>query len=230
MFHAVPLLRELATSNDYMLAGEAIVALAKLEDDAFRPRIEQIIAETKNPRLKIMGVQAFAIYCLPNTLPLLLDILRGADPPPYLRDEVVLSIAQILDIQNKFYPLLIRFLADESMVQMLALDEAESAYEYFVSVHGRKRPKKNAALTALAQQAKNIQPAISNYVRHSNGSAFSRWILEMPDDLANEMVQMIFSETVLDGDFVNQGRLQLLIVCWATQKFRFWTDRLKEER
>ncbi|MDR2133935.1 MAG: MFS transporter, partial [Treponema sp.] len=55
-FAAIPLLRELATSSDYMLAGEAIIALARLGDEAFRPRIEAIILRTTNPRLKIMGV------------------------------------------------------------------------------------------------------------------------------------------------------------------------------
>ncbi|MDR0511903.1 MAG: MFS transporter, partial [Treponema sp.] len=36
VFQAIPLLRELADSDDYMLAGEAIIALAKLGDNAFR--------------------------------------------------------------------------------------------------------------------------------------------------------------------------------------------------
>jgi HEAT repeat protein len=36
---AIPLLRELVTSEDYMLAGEAIVALARLKDEAFHPQI-----------------------------------------------------------------------------------------------------------------------------------------------------------------------------------------------
>jgi len=99
VFRSIALLRELALSGDYMLAGEAIIALAKLGDNAFRPQIEEIIIETKNPRLKIMGVDAFGIYGSPNSLTILLDILRGADPPPYLRDEVVLAMANILDTQ-----------------------------------------------------------------------------------------------------------------------------------
>jgi hypothetical protein len=229
VFPAVALLRELATANDYMLAGEAIVALAKLEDNAFRPRIEQIIMETQNPRLKIMGVQAFGIYGFPDSLPLLLDILRGADPPPYLRDEVVLAMANILNVQQKFYPLLVRFLADESMAPTLAQDEVESAYEYYVSVHGRKRNKKDTGLAALSQHAKSIQNAVSDFTRQLKGGEISRWIVELPDDLVHEVVRMTISEAVLDDDLVNQKRLQLLIVCWVAQKLRFWTDKLKQE-
>jgi hypothetical protein len=230
VFPAVVLLRELATANDYMLAGEAIVALAKLEDNGFRPRIEQIIMETQNPRLKIMGVQAFGIYGFPDSLPLLLDILRGADPPPYLRDEVVLAMASILNIQQKFYPLLVRFLANASMAQTLAQDEVESAYEYYASIHGRKRSKKDTGLMDLSYHAKSIQHAVSDFTRNSKGSELNKWIMDLPDDLVNNIAQTAFAEAVLDDDFMKQRRLQLLIVCWATQKLRLWTNKLKGER
>ena len=227
VFQANALLRELAVSNDYMLAGEAIIALAKLGDHAFRPQIEQIITATKNPRLKIMGVEAFGIYGSPNSITVLLDILRGANPPPYLRDAVVLAMASILDIQNKFYPLLVRFLADESLTQTLALDEAESAYEYYVSVHGRKRGRKNIRAAALNQHAKQFQTAVPNYIKNYDGSQLSRWILELPDELSHAVAQTVLSEAVLDDELMNHRRLQLLIVHWASHELRLWTNRLK---
>jgi len=226
VFQAVALLRELAVSDDYMLAGEAIVALAKLRDDAFIPQLEDIIMGTANPGLKIKCVEAIGIYGFPDLLPLLLDILRGADPPPYLRDEVVLAMASILDTQSKFYPLLIRFLSDESPALTLALDEVESAYEHYVSVHGRKWARKDSGLAA---HAKSLNHAVVEYIRNSSGSAFSRWILELPDDVIHGAVQMILSETVLDDDFKKQGRLQLLIVHWAAHELRFWTNKLKKQ-
>ena len=227
VFPAVPLLRELALSSDYMLAGEAIIALAKLEDNAFRPQVERIITETENPRLKMMGVEAFGIYRFPDSLALLLNILRRANPPPYLRDEVVLAMASILRVQHKFYPLLVRFLADESLAPTLALDEAESAYEHYMSVHGRKRGKKG--LTALGRQAKNLQPAVTEYVRNSNGAEMNRWINELPGDLVLAEVQIVLSEVALDDAFAGFGRLQLLIVHWAAHELRHWTHKVKKE-
>jgi MFS family permease len=223
-FRANALLRELAVSDDYMLAGEAIVALAKLGDNAFRPQIEQIIAETQNPRLKIMGVEAIGIYGFSDSLAMLLDILRVPDPPLYLREEVVLAMANILDVQNKFYPLFVNFLGDKSLAPALALDEAESAYEYYRSVHGRKRGKQD---TSIGLQAKNIQPAVSAYIRNSNGAELSRWIMELPDDLIHAIVQKVLSEAVLDDDFVNYPSLKLLIVHWAAHELRLWTDKVK---
>ena len=228
VFRAAPLLRELVDSSDYMLAGEAVIALAKLGDTGLRPQIEEGIMKASNPRLKIAGLEALGIYGAPDSLPVLLEILTVADPPPYLRDEVVLAMANILDIQNKFYPLLIRFLADESLAATLAMDEAESAYEYFTSVHGRKRTNKNPALTALGNQANAFQPAVLDYMRNSNGSRLCRWILEIPEELIHTIVQVVLSEAVLDDELASHPRLRLLIVHWAAHELRLWTNKFRE--
>ena len=228
VFKAVPLLRELAESDDYMLAGEAIIALAKLGDHNFRTRIEEITVETKNPRLKIMGAEALGIYGSPDSLSVLLDIQRQANPPPYLRDGIVLAMANILDIQNKFYPLLIRFLDDRALAPTLAMDEAEAAYEYYVSMHGRKRSKKDERIAALGQQAKSFQSAVSNYIKHNKGEDFSRWILELPAEMVHTIVQTILSEADLNEEFLEHPRLRLLIVHWSAHQLRLWTKRFKD--
>jgi len=230
VFSAIPLLRELAVSNDYMLAGEALIALAKLADNAFRPEIEKIVLETKNPRLKNAGIEAIGIFRFPASLPLLLDILRGDNPPPYLRDEVALSMANILGIQNKFYPLLVRFLTDESQVSTLAMDEVESAFEYYMSVHGRKRSRKNSELAALDQQAKVFQGAASNYIQNNNGAELGRWVLLLPEDLLDTVVQNVLPEIILNDELVSYPRLRLLVVQWAAHELRLWTNKLKGER
>ncbi|GHV78908.1 MFS transporter [Spirochaetia bacterium] len=201
---AIPVLRELAASGDYMLAGEAIIALAKLRDEAFRPEIEAIIAGTENPRLKIMGVEAFGIYGSPNSLSVLIDILRVEDPPPYLRDAVVLSMARILEIENKFYPLLVRFLEDPTLAPTLAMDEAEAAYELSRS----RRP-------AIA---KALQPAVAAYMNESRGTLLAQWILALPNDAVREVVRIVLSEVVLDDEFAAYDRLKLLISYWAAHK------------
>jgi hypothetical protein len=228
VFSAIPLLRELAVSDDYMLAGEATIALARLKDDAFRPRIEELILKTRNPRLKIMGVEAFGIYGSQNSLSVLLDILRSSDPPPYLRDEVVLAMASILDIQNHFYPILVRYLEDQNLAATLAMDEAESAFEFYRSGLGHRRfsfKKKNLVL--IAGHAKNIQAAVSAYIREKNGSLLSRWILELPDEQCSTVVKVVLSEAALDDDLSSLTRLQLLIVHWSAHVLRQWVHSLK---
>ncbi|MCL2602301.1 MAG: MFS transporter [Treponema sp.] len=229
VFKAIPLLRELADSSDYMLAGEAIVALAKLHDDDFRTRVQEIVVETKNPRLKIMGAEALGVYGSPFSLAVLLEIKRQANPPPYLLDGIVLAMSNILDIQNKFYPLLIRVLADKSVAATLALDEAEAAYENYMSVIGRKRKHSSSPEAAtLSRQAKSFQAAVSSFVKNNKGEALSRWIQELPDDLVHAIVQTILAETVISDEFMEYPSLQLLIVHWAAHELRLWTKKLKE--
>jgi MFS family permease len=228
-FSAIPLLRELAASHDYMLAGEAMIALARLGDNTFRPHIEKIILKTKNPRLRIMGVQAFGIYGSPNSISVLMDILKITDPPPYLRDEVTLAMAAILDVQNQFYPILVRFLEDQSLAPALAMDEAEAAYELYGASFGRGRGrKKDPAFTFCAKQAKALPGAVSALVRDGKGTQLSRWILEIPDGLAHGIVQIVLAEAVLDDELIAFTRLKLLIVHWAAHELRFWIKKLKQ--
>jgi hypothetical protein len=229
VFSAIPLLRELAASDDYMLAGEAIIALARLRDDAFRPRIEEMILKTRNPRLKIMGVEAFGIYGSQNSLSVLLDILKSSDPPPYLRDEVILAMASILDTQNYFYSLLVRFLENQDLASTLAMDEAESAFEFYCSNLGNHRfyfRKKNLVL--ITGHAKNIQSAVSVYIGEKNGAPLSRWILELPEEQCSTVVKVVLAEAALDDDLCSLTRLQLLIAHWAAHVLRQWVLRLKQ--
>jgi MFS family permease len=233
-YSAIPLLRELASSTDYMLAGEAIIALAKLRDEAFRSQIEQIILNTGNPRLKIMGVEALGIYRSPNSLSVLLDILRVADPPPYLRDEVVLAMSAILDTQHQFYSILARYVADPNLVITLAMDEAESAFEFYNSnLGGRRRERKDPEMARIAKHAKSIQAAASAMTRDKKGAPLARWILELPgefgpaDSSCYRIAQTVLAEAVLDDDLIAHNRLRLLIVHWAAYQLRVWTKWLK---
>jgi MFS family permease len=230
-FSAMPLLRELAVSSDYMLAGEAIIALARLGDDAFRPYIEKIILKTKNPRLRIMGVQAFGIYGSPNSLSVLMDILKSSDPPPYLRDEVTLAMAAILDVQNKFYRILVRFLEDQSLAPALAMDEAEAAWEFYTSSFGRGGGggrKKDPDFAFFSKQAKALHGAVAALVRENRGGPLSRWILELPDGIAHAAAQIVLSEAVLDDELIAFTRLKLLISHWAAHELRLWTKKFKQ--
>ncbi|MDR2793594.1 MAG: MFS transporter [Treponema sp.] len=229
---ALPVLRELAASQDYMLAGEAIIALARMEDHAFRPQIEDIIIKTENPRLKLMGVEAFGIYKSVYSLSVLLDILRSANPPPYLCDGVALAMADILGL-HRFYPLLLKFLANEAPSPVLAIDEAESATERYRAVHrGRHLKmgaslKKEARLAAGNHQAKTLLPAVKAFMLEKKPDLLSRWILELPET-TNPIAQSIFAEAIFDDELNGYERLKLLIVHWASRELRNWDKKEAE--
>jgi MFS family permease len=224
---AIPILRELAFSDDYMLAGEAVIALAKMKDEQFRPEIEKIILDTQNPRLKIMGSEALGLYCNSESISVLLDILRKKDPPPYLRDEVILAIASILDTQKKFYKILVRFASDNNLALSLAMDEAESANEYVNSVLNGKKKVSKDIMSAICSHNENFRSAVSSYVKDNNGSSLSRWILELPEEYrVGSVIKSVFSEAVLDEELSFYESLRLLIVHWAAHELRSWALKI----
>ena len=226
---AIPLLRELSVSGDYMLAGEAIIALAKMKDETFRPEIERIISDTQNPRLQIMGAEALGVYRNTGSIPVLLEILRSANPPPYLRDEVVLAVAAILETQKKFYKILVRYTEDNSLAAALATDEAEAALEYVNTMLSGKKKASKENISAINSHAKNFYNAVSAYIREGDGAELSRWILQLPDEHCRDgsFVKPVLSQAVLDGDLSVYIRLRLLIIHWASHVLRLWAARVK---
>jgi hypothetical protein len=113
------------------------------------------------------------------------------------------------------------------------MDEAEAAYEFFNhNLGGRKNTRKKNELPLLAQQAKNIQAAVSAMVHDKDPSPLSQWIMGIPadpfvNDPAFAVAQAIFPEILLDNEMAPYERLHLLIIHWATYQIRVWTKRLK---
>jgi hypothetical protein len=112
----------------------------------------------------------------------------------------------------------------------LAMDEAESAYEFYVSVHGRKKSKKDPELAELHEQAKALHDRISSYIQQSKGALLSRWIMKIPEDLCDTAAQVILAEVALDDEFQSYPRLKLLIAHWSAHELRLWTNKLKNRR
>jgi len=126
--------------------------------------------------------------------------------------------------------MLVRFLADESLAPALAIDEAESAYENYTSVHGKKRIIKDTELSVLNTQARALQSAVQDYINNSKGAHISRWIQAIPPDHVHIIVQSVLSEAVLDDDLIDHMRLRLLVTSWCANELRYWTGKAKEDK
>jgi HEAT repeat protein len=216
---AIPLLRQKIKSDDYMLSGECMIALARLKDKDSIPLIENMIHKNKNPRLKIMGVMALGVFSSPHSAPVLLDLLRTEDPPPYLRDEVVLALAGIWGIQKQFYPVLMRYLENPGLGPALAQDEAEAAYELYAAFR-RKQPKEKNHEGISSAEARTLQSIAGAFMKDSKGQALSRWILQLPLSGDSAFIQAVLAEVVLDNELILHERLRLLICQWASCRLR----------
>jgi HEAT repeat protein len=226
---AVPLLRDLTLSTDSMLAGESLIALARLNDQIYRPAAEKIFTDTDNPRLKIMGATALGIFASPNSVTTLLGILEEKDPPPYLREEITLAMARILGTEDDFYPLLMRLREDPTLAATLAKDEVEATLEHFLAIHGgRKRITRHAAsdpvLAAQTAAADTLNSAVSRCMLLNDGAPLARWLERLPDPIGDPLVRTVFAQTVLAEDLSSFDRLRLLICQWACRLLRTWAD------
>jgi len=110
VYRARGVLRKALESGDYLLQSKAMVSLAQLEDRESIPMIEDILKNSSNPMVTIHCAQALAILRNFDSIPALLSTLKGEDPPPFLRDETILSVSAILGMEEWFYPFYTDFL------------------------------------------------------------------------------------------------------------------------
>jgi len=117
----IKILRKQLHSGDYFLGGKCMVALAKLDDRKSIPQIEDIVTQTKNSRLIIHGAAALEIFRSISSIPALLAKLEKKTSP-FLRDEIILSMAGILSMAEWFYPIYTSFLEKSSVGISLLID------------------------------------------------------------------------------------------------------------
>ena len=111
---AIPVLTTALESKDYFLSSKSMVSLARLGAKESVTRIEEILIQTKNARVIIHAATALEILKMPTSVPILLSKLEKKFQP-YIRDEIILSIAGILSIGNFFYRAYTRFLEKGNM-------------------------------------------------------------------------------------------------------------------
>ena len=109
IYSGVKVLRKSLTSEDFFLSGKAMVSLAKLNDRESIPQIEKLVERSSNPRIIIHGARALEIFGRASSLRLLISKLTER-AFPFVRDEIILSIAGIIGIHDFFYPFYNSFL------------------------------------------------------------------------------------------------------------------------
>jgi len=110
---AAPNLIRALDSPDYRLQGESALALARIGDRTSIARIETLVVESENPLVKIYAAAALQIMRSVESIPALIHTFNQSNPPDFLRDEIILSIAGVLGIDDWFYPMFAEFLEND---------------------------------------------------------------------------------------------------------------------
>ena len=230
---AVPVLRKQLRSDNYFLSGECMVALARLGDRESLLSIMQILEQTANPRLIIHAAAALEIYGELQAVPALLKKLEKKTSP-YLRDEIMLSVAGILGMGNWFYPLYTRFL--EKATEGIALLQDE------VSALGcpksRREELKSMIRLITSRDRTEFTAQVASLLRAQKGLPLSKASGKMspdtekpsfPDvDTMNEhaaspstLASQWFVRTLSDGRYVRLDRFCFLIAAFVVWSYRY---------
>jgi hypothetical protein len=120
-------LRRAAAAEDYMLQGSAMVALARLGDRASAGAIEDTLASSRIPRVRISAAYALELLGSSSSVPVLVSCLRRERDPVFVSDELLLSTAAIVGIMPRFYGLYQSFLENEAAGLSALSDIADAA-------------------------------------------------------------------------------------------------------
>lgn len=164
--NAIPLLRQHAGSTDYVLAGECLLALGRMNDQDSIPLIETIMMETANPRVMIMGATALRYLRSKESIPLLLRLLGGnPQPGEELQNELLITLACLYDVEKTFYPLYYTWLKNPDravwlLSELSISDTSDEALEQLFPENEEEASAK--ALLQLIPPDENIQRAIED--------------------------------------------------------------------
>ena len=191
-------------AEDYMLQGAAVVAVARLGDRASRGEIESILVGTSIPRVRISAAYALEILGERDSVPALVSCLRREDPPAYVSDELVLSIASILGLMDRFYPMYAAFLEDEAS-GLAALGDAASgraARESAAATAGKAGAGKAAAQRPVFDAAAFLKAAEGILADPPRGEPIARLAMGLGADPG---VEIVLAEAALDPKLGYRG-------------------------
>lgn len=199
---AVPLLRKAIESSDYLLAGEAMLALAKLNDTASQFKISQIISKTENPKLLLSGIKAMEIYRSITSIPLILDILRRETLSVHIEDESYLVLASIMKIEEGFYYVYDRFKNESKATAAILSDVLDEVFA--------KRKRQDTELRKLLHDFSG--DAIFD-------SEFIKWVLNFGNETLGVNTALLVS-VVMDIELVTSKAFRFFLCYWAACIFQ----------
>lgn len=125
-------------SKDYQLSGEAMIALAKMNDERGQIAAGDVLRTTNNPQILLSGIRAMTMYKNPSSLSILQDVLSRNIDFDIINHEIMLSLAEIMGMSSLFYKPYSRYITDPSLALQLITDLFDEA--------AAKNKLKNAAL------------------------------------------------------------------------------------
>jgi len=199
---AVVPLRAALESRDYYLAGEAMVALAELNDDDSQSKIGSILTNAENPALILKGIQALELFNADNSPTLILDILRREHLAPTLENEALLALASLMGIQNDFYYIFEKYRIEKQSPSVLLTEILD---EYF----------ETKKVTDL-----ELKKTVIDFLQDGRyDEAFIRWLMSFGKNKLGIRAALLIG-IALDADLLYRDSFRFFLAFWAICLFK----------
>lgn len=206
---AVAPLRTALESADYYLAGEAMVALAHLNDARSQLKIGTMLSEAENPALILKGIQALEIFGSVSSLPLILDLLRREQLALHIENEALLALSSLMGIQNDFYYIFEKYRNEKCAPSALLVEVLDENFE----IRKQTDPVLKDVIIDFIQDC-----------RHEN--AFVHWLIDFGQERIGVRTALL-AGVALDIDLICRESFRFFLLFWALCLFK---DPLLAER
>ena len=191
-----------ALDSAYYLAGEAMVALARLNDSYSQPKIGTILSQAENPALILKGIRALELFNADNSPMFILDILRRDTVPPYIENEALLALASLMGIQNDFYYMFEKYRNEKQSPSILFIDILDEIFE----------TKK----TSDPVLKKTVIDFIQDY---QYDEAFVRWLIGFGKNKLGIRSALLVA-VALDIGLIHREAFRFFLSFWAISLFK----------
>jgi MFS family permease len=206
IYEGIPVLRRQLHSEDIFLSGKCMVSLARLNDRKSLSVIEDIVRKTDNARLIVHGAVALEIFKDPYSIAILLSKLTEKTQH-YMKDEIILSLSNILGFGEWFYPIYVSFLKKNSV--------GISHLKDFINERGVE-PRLSDEISKLSKSLET-----GDWVQFVN---LSEQLLKQIDVICNDVnCSTTFRKALKDKNVTRLNRF-----CFLTAALIFWFTAVKK--
>ncbi len=198
---AVPELLKCIHSEDYILAGESMVALAKIGDEAAQTKISEVLETTKNTHIALWGIRSMEMYANATSIPVLQNVLRINHEHAVIENETILAFASIMGIDKSFFPAFSQYAENPES----AVDVLQTLFDEIAS----KKKMKGQSIPSL------ILDFLEDEIHKDN---FSQNIATYSKKTSGMIVKMLIS-SLIDTDLPRLHSFRFFTCFWALMVF-----------
>ena len=195
-------LLEKINSNDYILAGESMVALAKIGSEKAQTKISDVLETNHNLYLVLWGIRAMEIYASPTSLTVLQNILFVNEGNKTIENEVMLALSTIMGIEKSFFPVYTQYSENTANAK-------EILENFFEEIASKKKMKVTV-----------IPPLITDFLDNSTKKDELTQKLKDYSQKKEGMLVKIFISSIIDTDIPLIESFRFFVCVWTLMIFQ----------